>query len=128
MKKELADYLNSVKGDTHIKNQFNQLCVWPGTVVGDSKKIQEDFVKFFKDELDVTVKYETEVKTLPDPGDLGMKTGGRNDLFFYIADDDIGKFAIPRLNMGIRWYEDVLGNGGGDIYPTEVLEKYEKTW
>ena len=127
MKKELADYLNSVKGDTHIKNQFNQLCVWPGTVVGDSKKVQEDFVKFFKDELGVTVKYETEVKTLPDTPEC-TETGGRNDLFFYIADDDIGKFAIPRLQMGIRWYEDVLGNGGGKLYPTEVLEKYEKTW
>ena len=127
MKKELADYLNSVKGDTHMKNQFNQLCVWPGTVVGDSKKVQEDFVKFFKDELGVTVKYETEVKTLPDTPEC-TETGGRNDLFFYIADDDIGKFAIPRLQMGIRWYEDVLSNGGGDIYPTEVLEKYEKTW
>ena len=111
-----------------MKKEFNQLCVWPGTVVGDSKKVQEDFVKFFKDELGVTVKYETEVKTLPDPRDLGIKTGGRNDLFFYIADDDISKFAIPRLNMGIRWYEDVLSNGGGDIYPTEVLEKYKKTW
>ena len=65
------------------KKQFNQLCVMEGTVVGNSKKVQEDFVKFFKDELGVTVKYETEVKTLPDPGDLGMKTGGRNDLFFY---------------------------------------------
>ena len=127
MKKELADYLNSVKGDTHIKNQFNQLCVWPGTVVGDSKKVQEDFVKFFKDELGVTVKYETEVKTLPDTPEC-TETGGRNDLFFYIADDDIMKFAIPRLQMGIRWYEDVLSNGGGDIYPTEVLEKYKKTW
>jgi len=111
-----------------MKKEFNQLCVWPGTVVGDSKKTQEDFVKFFKDELGVTVKYETEVKTLPDPGDLGMKTGGRNDIFFYIADGDISKFAIPRLNMGIRWYEDVLSNGGGELYPTEVLEKYEKTW
>ena len=124
MKKELADYLNSVKGDTHIKNQFNQLCVWPGTVVGDSKKVQEDFVKFFKDELGVTVKYETEVKTLADE----TGPGGRNDLFFYIADDDVMKFAIPRLQMGIRWYEDVLGNGGGKLYPTEVLEKYKKTW
>ena len=124
MKKELADYLNSVKGDTHIKNQFNQLCVWPGTVVGDSKKVQEDFVKFFKDELGVTVKYETEVKTLADE----TGPGGRNDLFFYIADDDVMKFAIPRLQMGIRWYEDVLSNGGGKLYPTEVLEKYEKTW
>ena len=127
MKKELADYLNSVKGDTHMESQFNQLCVWPGVVVGDSKKVQEDFIKFFKDEMGVEVKYETEVKTLPDnPG--CTETGGRNDIFFYIADDDIGKFAIPRLNMGIRWYEDVLSNGGGDIYPTEVLEKYEKTW
>ena len=52
-----------------MKKEFNQLCVWPGTVVGDSKKVQEDFVKFFKDELGVTVKYEKEVKTLPDPGD-----------------------------------------------------------
>jgi len=110
-----------------MKNQFNQLCVWPGTVVGDSKKTQEDFVKFFKDELGVTVKYETEVKTLPDTPEC-TETGGRNDIFFYIADGDISKFAIPRLNMGIRWYEDVLSNGGGDIYPTEVLEKYEKTW
>ena len=110
-----------------MKKEFNQLCVWPGTVVGDSKKVQEDFVKFFRDELGVAVKYETEVKTLPDtPG--CTETGGRNDVFFYIADDDIGKFAIPRLNMGIRWYEDVLSNGGGDLYPTEVLEKYEKTW
>ena len=111
-----------------MKKEFNQLCVWPGTVVGDSKKVQEDFVKFFKDELGVTVKYETEVKTLPDPKDLGIKTGGRNDIFFYIADGDISKFAIPRLNMGIRWYEDVLSNGGDKLYPTEVLEKYEKTW
>ena len=107
-----------------MKKKFNQLCVWPGTVVGDSKKVQEDFVKFFKDELGVTVKYETEVKTLADE----TGPGGRNDLFFYIADDDVMKFAIPRLNMGIRWYEDVLGNGGDKLYPTEVLEKYEKTW
>ena len=110
-----------------MKKEFNQLCVWPGTVVGDNKKVQEDFVKFFKDELGVTVKFETEVKTLPDtPG--CTETGGRNDVFFYIADDDVMKFAVPRLSMGIRWYEDVLGNGGGKLYPTEILEKYEKTW
>ena len=107
-----------------MKKEFNQLCVWPGTVVGDNKKVQEDFVKFFKDELGVTVKYETEVKTLPDE----TGPGGRNDLFFYIADDDISKFAVPRLSMGVRWWEDVLGNGGGKLYPTEILEKYKKTW
>jgi len=30
--------------------------------------------------------------------------------------------------MGIRWWEDVLGNGNGKLYPSEVLEKYSKTW
>ena len=103
---------------------FNQLCVMEGTVVGNSKKVQEDFVKFFKDEMGVTVKFETQVKTLPDE----TGEGGRNDLFFYIADKDISKFAVPRLRMGIRWWEDILGNGNGKLYPTEVLEKYPKTW
>ena len=108
-----------------MKGKFNQLCVLQGTIMpeGGAKELEA----FFKDEMGVTVKFETEVKTLPDkPG--CTETGGRNDVFFYIADDDIGKFAVPRLTMGIRWYEDVLGNGGGKLYPTEVLEKYEKTW
>ena len=109
-----------------MEGKFNQLCVLEGCLMpkGGAKKLES----FFKDEMGVTVKFETEVKTLPDPGDLGMKTGGRNDIFFYIADDDIMKFAVPRLQMGIRWWEDVLGNGNGKLYPTEVLEKYEKTW
>jgi len=51
-----------------------------------------------------------------------------DDLFFYIADKDISKFAVPRLQMGIRWWEDVLGNGNGKLYPREILEKYPKTW
>ena len=108
-----------------MENQFNQLCVLQGTIMpeGGAKELEA----FFKKEMGVTVKFETEVKTLPDTPEC-TETGGRNDLFFYIADDDIGKFAVPRLQMGIRWYEDVLGNGGGKLYPTEVLEKYEKTW
>jgi hypothetical protein len=109
------------------KKEFNQLCVLEGTIVGNSKKIQEDFIKFFKDEMGVEVKYETEVKTLPDNPEC-TESGGRNDLFFYIADKDISKFAVPRLRMGIRWWEDVLNNGNGKLYPEEILEKYPKTW
>jgi hypothetical protein len=30
--------------------------------------------------------------------------------------------------MGVRWWEDVLGNGNGKLYPTEILKKYNKTW
>ena len=105
--------------------EFNQLCVMEGTLMpeGGAKELES----FFKDEMGVTVLFETEVKTLPDTPEC-TETGGRNDLFFYISDDDIGKFAVPRLSMGIKWWEDVLGNGQGKLYPTEILEKYPKTW
>lgn len=104
--------------------KFNQLCVWCGTLVGVDQI--EYFEKFMLNDMGARVKYETEIKTLPTDGEIG--TGGRNDLFFYIHDDDIMKFAVPRLNMGIRWWEDVLGNGGGVLYKQEVLTKYPKTW
>ena len=107
------------------KNKFNQLCVMQGTLMpeGGSKELEA----FFKDEMKVEVRFETQVKTLPDePG--CTETGGRNDLFFYIADKDISKFAVPRLRMGIKWWEDVLGIGRGKLYPREILEKYPKTW
>ena len=101
---------------------YNQLCVMQGTLMpeGGAKELES----FFKDKMGVNVRFETQVKTLPDE----TGEGGRNDLFFYIADDDIGKFAVPRLQMGIRWWEDVLGNGNGKLYPSEILEKYPKTW
>jgi hypothetical protein len=104
--------------------KFNQLCVWPGTIVG--KDQIKDFENFMLENVGVRVKYMEEVKTLPTPGEEG--TGGRNDVFFYIHDKDISKFALPRLSMGIRWWEDVLGNGNGVLYSQEVLTKYPKTW
>ena len=106
-------------------NEFNQLCVLEGTLFPEGGV--KEFHRFFKDEMGVRVKFENQVKTLPDTPEC-TETGGRNDLFFYIHDDDIGKFAVPRLSMGVRWWEDVLGNGNGKLYPTEILEKYNKTW
>ena len=107
-------------------NKFNQLCVLQGTLLPEENGVEE-LENFFKEKFGVTVKFETQVKTLPDTPEC-TETGGRNDLFFYIADDDIGKFAVPRLQMGIRWWEDVLGNGGGNLYTEEFLERYPKTW
>jgi hypothetical protein len=107
------------------KKQFNQLCVMEGTLMPEGGA--KELVEFFKDKMGVDVHFETQVKTLPDnPG--CTETGGRNDLLFYIADKDISKFAVPRLQMGIRWWEDVLSNGNGKLYPSEILEKYSKTW
>ena len=106
------------------KKQFNQLCVMEGTLMPEGGA--KELVKFFKEEMKVDVHFETQVKTLPDNPEC-TETGGRNDLFFYIADDDIGKFAVPRLRMGIRWWEDVLGNGNGKLYPAEIRNRYNKT-
>ena len=107
------------------KDQFNQLCVLEGTTFPEGGV--KEFHQFFKDEMGVRVKFENQVKTLPDFEGC-TETGGRNDLFFYIHDDDIGKFAVPRLSMGVRWYEDVLLNGGGKLYDEDVLKAYPATW
>lgn len=47
---------------------------------------------------------------------------------FYVHDDDIGRFAVKRLLYGIRWWEDVLGNGNGYQYSEDTLKKYQKIW
>ena len=105
-------------------NKFVQVCVWPGTLVGAAKK-QKEFVDFMKKEFKVRVKYLEEIKTAPDVknGYSVAGTGGRNDLFFAVHNDDVGKFAIPRLQAGIRWLEDVLGNESDtSLYPARVSE------
>jgi hypothetical protein len=129
------------------KQGFEQVCIWPGTlVVNDSPfaKTPEDqsvltpeeriasFENWMKEEFDTRVKYLEEVKTNPDLDKSGKpvpETGDRNDLFFLVHKDDIGKFAVPRLRAGIRWYEDVVSyNNHANLYPQEILEKYKVRW
>jgi hypothetical protein len=120
---------------------FTQLCVWPGCIVlgpgilpTSQKGIDaiKEFEKVMADEFSGTrVQYVEEILTLPDrtlKGDPVPGTGGRTDLFFYVHVDDISKFAVPRMAIGIRWWEDVLNNGGGVLYPQRILEKYPKSW
>ena len=106
-------------------DKFNQLCVLQGTIMPDGGA--KELENFFKEQMGVTVKFETEVKTLPDTPEC-TETGGRNDIFFYIHDDDIAQFAVPRLQMDIRWWEDVILNGGGNLYTDEFLMKYPIAW
>ncbi len=112
------------------KEGFNQVCVWPGTMVCNAKnemtpeKFEHDMLEFFN----VKVQYLEEIITGPDinisTGKPVDETGGRNDLFFAIHDDDISSFAIKRLQMGIRWIEDVLSecNYKCHIYPNHVFQ------
>jgi hypothetical protein len=112
------------------ENKYTQLCVWAGTDLGDSKP--EEMVKFFKDEMNTRIKYHKEVLTRPDLDDDGNPvpdTGGRIDQFFYVHSDDVGHFAVPRLQMGIRWWEDVVGyNDNRHLYTEEFLAEHELTW
>jgi len=109
---------------------YTQLCVWPGTTLADSTPAELE--SFFLDEMKTRVKYHTEVKTLPDIDENGNtvpETGGRNDLFFYVHSDDIANFAVRRLHMGIRWWEDVVGyNDNSHLYTKEFLESHPLTW
>lgn len=98
-------------------DRFSQVCVWPGIIVGDkSSEFVNDMRKFFG----VRVVYLEEITTLPGNGG----PGNRNDLFFGVHTDDINKFAIPRLEIGIRWVEDAISqmNGGCEIYPLRVQD------
>jgi hypothetical protein len=105
-----------------MKN-YNQLVVGPGCVVGDTNKEKRHFQETLM-EYGFRTKYVEEFKTLPDNGE--PDTGGRNDLLFYIHDADIPKFAIWRLERGLRWWEDYLDNGSNKIVPPEILEKYPR--
>lgn len=110
-------------------SHYNQLCVLSGVFVGE-ENIQ-DFEDYFLSK-GFRVSYETEVLTLPDrdgKGDPVPETGGRSDVFFWIHDEDIHSFALPRLHMGIRWWEDVIKyNDNSHLYTPEFLEKYPPKW
>lgn len=107
------------------ENKFNQLCIWQGTVLGDTPI--EEFEQFFKNKFNARVKFCEEVITNGNAF-LGEE-GGRNDVLFYIHDDDISHFALRRFEIGIRWWEDVVSyNNGSYLYDQEVLDKYAVKW
>ena len=108
---------------------YTQVCVFPGLLV-DEDKIQEEFIDQFKEVFDTRVQYLETILTKPDVGDQSGETGGRSDVFLAVHQDDIAKFAVRRLQYGIRWIEDAMSNANGyhlnPIYP-EYIEGY-KSW
>lgn len=115
------------KGNVVLEEGFEQVCVWPAVVVKEEQLT--DFVEFFRDEMGVRVQYLEQLNTKPDQNEFGSPvegTGGRNDVLFAVHKEDTMKFAVPRLSMGIRWIEDVYGNGHGHLYDSRVAEY--KTW
>lgn len=105
-------------------NKFTQLCVWEGTTLG--KGTHHDLARFILEELGAQIKFDSVQLTLPTPGD--PESGGRSDIFFYMHSEDVGKCAMLRLQYGIRWWEDVISNGGGYLYSEEFRETHPTTW
>ena len=111
------------------KDNFTQVCIWPGTLMNE-EQIPE-FEEWFKEEFGTRVQYLESIETAPDRDENGYQvegTGGRHDVFFAVHSEDGGKFAIPRLGMGIRWVEDAVSsiNGGNRLYPARV--NYYCSW
>lgn len=105
-----------------LNPSFKQVCVWQGTTCGAD--FVTGFEGWFQEQFGARVQYLEEIETAPDykNGFPVDGTGGRNDVFFAVHDDDVLKFAVPRLQYGIRWLEDIYGNGHGDLYPERIAE------
>ena len=109
---------------------YTQMCVWPSTIVepGDEDKVQD----FFKEQFGLKnpVHVVGCVITQPDKvnGEPVPDTGGRCDFLFFVHNDDIGKFAVPRLQYGISWWEDVVGNKRHKIYPSSFLSEAKEVY
>lgn len=106
-----------------LNEGFTQVCVWPGTMLGDSTV--EALQSYMEHNFGTRVQFLEEITTSPDLDWAGRPvhgTGGRVDMLFAVHEEDILKFALKRLNYGIRWIEDVYYNGNGDVYPARVSD------
>lgn len=112
----------NAKSVNETSDVWQQLVVWPGTILepGDIETLTD----IIKKEFDVRIKFEGEEKTLPDE----TGPGGRNDVFFRIHKDDVGKFAIPKLGIGARWWEDIWYNDSQHLCRQEFLDAHPASW
>ena len=109
---------------------YNQLCLIRDLEIGEDQI--ENFEIIMLNKFGVRVKYHTEIKTFPTLDEEGYpipRTGGRNDLFFYVHKEDIDKFSVPRMHLGVHWWEDVVANTANhDSYPEGFIKVHPPTW
>lgn len=147
--KEIADELGVEITEKEIVMQptdFPSNVIWWGTKAIESKPegyevlsswpqvvVEEDDVdevnKFFRN---MGCKHDVHivgcVKTLPDYEHRhheNPETGGRVDFMFYFHNDDIYRIAVRRLQHGIRWFEDVIGNCIGRMEENGLMLEQE---
>lgn len=120
-----------MKTEAEVKNDFTQLCVIQGMMLGEMKP--KEFEDAIFADFKTRIKFEAEVRTLPDldENDMPVKgTGNRTDIFFYVHHDDVMKFAVPRFQLGARWWEDVIhyNKGNKHLYTAGFRNSHPATW
>lgn len=98
----------SLNQNVERKEGFVQVVVWHGTILEESE--HSEFEEWVMSTFGVRAQFLESVTT----------TGGRVDVLFAIHSNDIAKFAVPRFTYGMRWLEDVYGNGTGGEYPERI--------
>ena len=80
---------------------YKTVCVMPGTVLGEDTPaaVVKDF---FLMNWGVRITDIREIVTLIEAPEGGV----RHDLIFRMHDDDVPKFAGPRLSTDIKWWTD----------------------
>ena len=100
--------------NVQLKKDFEQVCVMEATLLGDTTPSQ--FEEIMYEDYGVRVQYLEEVERVT------CRSKKYTDLLFAVHNEDKMKFAVPRLLAGIRWIEDVYGNGSGNRYPRRVAD------
>lgn len=93
------------------------LCVWPACLVEKSQ--YEEFSDFLKNTVCGGAE---DIEFLPITGlvsnDRNPDGSLREDFFFEVR-GDIGPFIIPRIGLGVKWYEDYVANNPGLTYQVD---------
>ena len=98
-----------------MSNPFTQVVVWPHTLLGEGNT-EQDFQQFITDAFGARIKLIGEHRINND----------RTDLLFYVHSEDIPKFALARLNWGMRWLEDVMANDGSYRPPLNIAPTWNE--
>lgn len=114
----------SPKDDCKSDENYKMLV---GTHPSDISSLEEvkDLDAMLKKEFDLTheIRWVGIIPTFKTPG--VPDTGGRRDAFFLVHEEDLPKISNgKRIDMGFRWWFDIIGNGDTRLYPLKFRRMY----
>ena len=83
--------------------------------------------QFLKEEFSLKhdIRWVGVIKTFKTPGI--PNTGGQHDAFFLVHEEDLPKISKgERIDLGFRWWFDIVGNGSARLYPLKFRRMYNR--